>query len=493
MKPVKKCLCLLFSLLMLLTAVTFTGCKQKREILWVYCGESNNIPCVAIPDGQYATYEEFKYILRKANQPGIPEEWGFREKVVEDPQKQIVNKDCGGGVYLTRYKNTTPAIYHRLIDDMKLAEFTVISQGNLNEDVFTTSLSYKGNSYTVSYYTKKNTSDVSVVGDQLPSPHLQKENYSTKAAELPDGKTSLYMRPLCDNSIGYVVQLKNGNFVVMDDGSVWDLNGLLTFLEENTPAGQIPVVEAWFTSIGSYETTGWANGFYDTASELKNLPYLFEPTLARDRVRVNGLYLNTPMTDAFNMTVFRREEKDGTTYFRRSASKNDYHARLATAAAVLKTQDGQQTPVYNPLVGQTYYFNGLTVDVLYTEEHNAMDDYGLDFKTTTTCYQLNAEGRTVLDLGCAGETIQKNMLSLYSDGYLNNPDVLVAPWRGTYLCKTYQDVFAAPITLIPIKNQSKLTGESAQVAQAYAENGKCYYFSDGTVVYDFATGKATVK
>lgn len=479
--------------ILMLAALMIAGCKEKRELVWVNYGESNDIPCLELLGGEYATYVDYRYILRKANKVGVPEEWGYREKRVRDPEAKIVNQDYGDDMYLTRYVNTSLEIYNQYIEDFKTAEFTVHSQSNLDARVYTTALGYKDNYYTVTYYAVDNTIDVTASKTHPNSPHLQKENYSTKAANVPGIQTSLVMRPLSSNSTGYMIQLPNGHFVIMDGGSLWDLPGLLTYMEEHTPEGQIPVVEAWFVTVASYDHTGWGDGFYNTQSQ-KYLPELFEPVLAKERLQVNGIYYNTPISNAFEYTAFRQEEQDGTIYYRRSSSKNDYHARLRTAAAELTTQDGTKTPIYCPMPGQTYYFSGgLTVDVLHTEERNAMEDYGLDFKATTTCYRLSADGKTVLDLGSANETVQKNLLSLYSEDFLKNPDVLVAPWKGTYLCKTYQDAFAAPVTLVPIKNSQSLTGQSAEVAAAYAQSGKCYYFGDGTVVYHFATGEVTLQ
>ena len=486
----KRKICLLLAVLLLATLL-LPACKRKRELVWVQYGESNDIPCLEISGGEYATYEDYRYILRKANKAGIPDKWGFREKRVRDPQAQFVNRDVGGGVYMTRYVNTTPEIYHQFIEDMKTGGFTVFSEGELHGDILTTSLTYKDNYYTVSYYGADHTIDVTASKQTPLSPHLQKENDSTKSADVTGA--TLTMRPLGSNSTGYVIQLKNGHFVIIDGGSVWNLAGLLTYLEENTPEGQKPVVEAWFVNVTSYDHTGWSNGFYGDAAKIKAL---LEPVPARDRISVNGIYYNTPLAAAYELTVFRQEQQDGTTYYRRSESTNDYHARLAQAAEALTTQDGKQTPIYCPYAGQTYYFSGgLTVEVAYTEERNALDDYGFDFKSTSSCYIIRAEGKTVMDLGSANETIQKNMQALYTEGYLKDFDVLLAPWRGIYLCQAYQDVFAAPIVLVADKNAASLTGESGQVLQHYTQdlNAKSYFFSDGTVVYDFATGQVNLK
>lgn len=61
-------------------------------------------------------------------------------------------------------------------------------------------------------------------------------------------KTTLHMVELSDYGNSFVVQLKNGHFILNDGARLEDLEPLITYLEELPPKGEKPVIEAWMVS-----------------------------------------------------------------------------------------------------------------------------------------------------------------------------------------------------------------------------------------------------
>ena len=104
----------------------------------------------------------------------------------------------------------------------------------------------KGTSILNVYHIKKfEKTYISTGKNAVLSDHLV---YSEKYMEgvSPEAKTKVHMLELSDNGNSFVVQLKNGHFIVEDGGTEPDAPYLIDYLESLTPEGQKPVVEAWF-------------------------------------------------------------------------------------------------------------------------------------------------------------------------------------------------------------------------------------------------------
>lgn len=62
---------------------------------------------------------------------------------------------------------------------------------------------------------------------------------------IPGAQTTLHMVELHQSGNSFVLQLKNGHFILCDGGYTEDLAFLLEYLESLVPEGEKPVIEAW--------------------------------------------------------------------------------------------------------------------------------------------------------------------------------------------------------------------------------------------------------
>ncbi len=479
MKRVSKPVFLILALAMLLVAFCITGCEKEPEIAWVEYGASHDIPCLQIQDAQIATRDDFRYILRKVNKIGVPEDWGYIEKKVKQENRPLENFYVGGEVYLTRYKDVTLQTYQDFVELLKAQQFQVVAQSSLQDVIYTTALTYQENSYTVSYFKKTSTIDVTASRENHLSPHLKQDNYSTSAQPLEGLSTTLTIRPMRGNATSYVIQLPNGHFIISGGGSMWDLSSTVEYLEANTPEGQTPVVEAWFICSGSYDLGNWVMGLSG---------------LEENRILVNGVYFNQPGSDVIQNTLFEEEELDGETYYSRTS--NTTHQQIVNNVGYLKTEDGKQTPIYRPMSGQKYYFNGgLTVEVPMTQEQMNPEDYEGEFKVASGSLLIRTEEKTFFDMGYLCKVNQERLVETYGEEYFADLDLVLAPYRGRRMYPEFQDVFCADYILFTNSKLHQLEPEYAAVRDYYAQNPDItmYSYSDGTFRYDFATGTAEIE
>ena len=474
----KKIVCVFLAAVMLL-AICLLGCSKEREIIWVNYGESKNIPCLQIPDAEVATRADYRYILRKANKVGVPEDWGYLEKKVREENQPMENLLMGGGVYLTRYVNVTLQTYRDFLEDLKTQEFTVLAESCLQDAVYTTALNYKGNSYTVTYFAKTATIDVTASKEDHLSPYLQKENDSTKDKAVEGYSTTLTMRPLRNNSTGYVIQLPNGHYVISGGGTMWDLSSLVEYLKEHAPEGEVPVVEAWFLCTASYDVANWVTGLN---------------RLEEGQICVNGVYFNQPSNKVIDNTLFEENVQDGETYYTRGT--NNTHSLIMSNVGLLKTEKGEETPIYRPMSGQIYYFNGgLTVEIPLTQEQMELDEYEFDFKVASGSLVIRAGEKMFFDMAYLCKPNQQKLVDTYGAEYFGDMDLVLTPYRGRRMYPEFQDVFSTKYILFCSSKVQQLEEEYAQVYRYYAEKEdvQLVSYSDGTFIYDFATGESEIR
>lgn len=494
----KRILCIVLLAAALLTALA--GCGEpkqpEREVQLDNYGRSQDIPCATIPGGEYATTEEFRYSFRAASGEGIEGDWGTIAKVVSEENAPIHNYHIGSEVYLTRYVNCTLEQYHTLVADMQFADIaTLHSQSNIGEKVYHSSFSKDENKYTITYVAQKGTIDVTATREQKLSPYLWESNPSTETEEIAGAATTLSILPKRTTGSGSVIQLKNGHFILIDGGNAWSLEELLVYLEEHTPAGQIPVVDAWFVTSADYDYSGWCMGFIGDENDLKYMPGLLEPVPAKQRIRVEGIYYNRPSALVEETTILREEATiDGVTYYRKSS--NFWPGRVAEAAKVLTNQAGEETPLYRPQMGQVYHFSGgVQVQVLFSQEQLTHGEYGFEFDHATTWCQIQAEGNTFLATGKTTSYGLEKVANLYGDSYFDALDMLVTPNDGKDMVEAYKDVFSAPVVYYDLPDCAELTGEAAAVYEYFTQDPqiRCLCYADGVVTYDFAANTVTTE
>ena len=207
-----------------------------------------------------------------------------------------------------------------------------------------------------------------------------------------DAKTTVHLMELNDNGNSYVIQLKNGHFIVEDGGNEVDAPYLLDYLESLTPEGEKPVVEAWFISHAHADHIGAIRNIMNNAAYA-------------NRIYVEGVYYVDPSNDV-QQRVFPKENQSSEIWFALNAN------------TAFKQADGSVTKFYRPTMGQRYYFCDISIDIVLTIDQILEDAYyTADFNDTSTWLMHNIEGQRFLHAGDAGVTTTKIAMDLYEKEY----------------------------------------------------------------------------
>ena len=470
--------------------------------------QNEEVSCVELLGKEFATTDRVEWTWEKVGNNSDGSEYGFAEEVVTQKQASIRGWYFGDHTYLTKYINITPDDVDTLIGYMKLEGYVLNSESTLNGEVTAYTLIGPETKSTVTYVSNTKELYVTASNTMVYSPLLQENNFSTQSVKIDGAETKLYMLPTVHGGDCYVIQLKNGNFIVFDGDSSATLPNTLEFLKANTPEGQIPVVEAWFITHGHYDHCAWVGG---VNGEFAN------------KVRVEGVYYNQTDEYIWEHTVYSWRSDTATTGWRDKAY-NPWPGNVDDAVAKMKTSSGETTKMYRPQAGQIYYFCGLQIEIPYCQEQINFCDYQMDLNASSTWYLVRSEeGRTFLD---AGDTENVNMdyvIEMYSpdyDIYAGNLDVMSIFHHGHNLYAKYRNTFYAPTLFLPSAGTRSWNAEATTVYSYLTTKSGTYYsnklrsdkekrwssssrlkdglglsvyhYGDNTVnVYNFATGAVT--
>ena len=296
-------------------------------------------------------------------------------------------------------------------------------------------------------------SDYMIKGD------LQSQNANAKP------KTKLHMLELHDNGNSFIIELKNGHFVVHDGGQYLDTPYFLDYIEELTPGDEKPVIEAWFISHAHSDHTG-------VIHHIARDPALI------NRIYVEGIYYVEPSAKAFELLTMG----------------SGFETNLVTSRVNLafKSTDGTPPEMYRPMYGQRYYFSDLTIDVTLTMEQLPESSYySNDFNDTSTWLMHHIEGQRILIAGDTYHTGIRVAMQMYDEKYFDL-DVYAVFHHGinvvdefTDYC-TYKTVLYTAFRTASIWEPSRTT--LANVAQNEKLRQSCEEYvshGDGTVVLTF--------
>lgn len=189
--------------------------------------------------------------------------------------------------------------------------------------------------------------------------------------------TTLHQMEMWTFGNSFVIQLKNGHFLISDGGWDCEIRYLIDYLESLTPKGEKPVVEGWFISHGHRDHCGVLRAIGG------------HPELA-ERIYVDGVYFCEPNDLVTSKATNVRGDM----------------SCLKRGTATLRTTKGTVTELYRPVTGQRYYFDDITVDVMMTQEQLRFYEYdGLtngDYNDSSTWLMATIEGQKVL-LGGDGD------------------------------------------------------------------------------------------
>lgn len=338
------------------------------------------------------------------------EEEIFHKVPLMETEKSRVGEavDFGAGNYVLNVDGTELQDYKEYLSQLENAGFKKYADNGdkgLNGSVYTATYTKESLAVTVTHISSMYKTYISASEELKLSEHLIfQEKYKDG---IKDGaKTTLSMMQLTDNGSSFLIQLKNGHFIMNDGGYYEDMDSLFDYMETLVPEGEKPVIEAWFISHAHEDHAGWT--IKTNADDFK-------------RVYVEGVYYNKPSDKVATAT----------------SVKSDNEA-IIRGAKLLRTTEGVAPNVYRPQTGQRYYFCDITVDILLAQEQIPFaeqcglgypDDAGGDANALTTWFMYTVEEQRFLFN--ADTEIDQMVLAnnIYGDDYFN-VDIMSVPHHG---------------------------------------------------------------
>ena len=301
---------------------------------------------------------------------------------------------------------------------------------------------------------------VSVSQDLPLSEHLTyKEEYVKDNVE--GAKTKIHLFQLNDNGTCFIIQLKNGHFVLHDSATNKDAKYLVEYLEELTPGDEKPVIEGWFISHGHGDHTG-------------GLKTIAIDSLLSKRLIVNGGYFVQPSTQLL-LTLGMADE--GTV---RSAFRS------------FRTENGDRTETYRTQFGQRYYFNDIMIDVSMTCEMFGADTvYNADYNETSSFYMNYIDGQKFFTTGDGSHTGMRLLMGIFPEEYFD-VEVFAVSHHGINTYNYFTDYCTVDTALFTsfrmgsLYTSPNLKSSRIEETAYLLENVKeAYHHGDGTVVLTF--------
>ena len=294
-------------------------------------------------------------------------------------------------------KNASYEKYCELVSDLEarmMDKYCDNGENGIEGECYQTTLYDRSYLVNVTYYARTEELYMTVEAYRAPSPYQLKPATATLGTE-----TSFHMpeMPTVNGSYKFgecdIFRLSNGHFVIVDGAQEFSAEPTVEYLENLAPAGEIPVVDAWFLTHAhpDHAYCVWGIGR--------------DPSLV-SRIRVEGFYYTWPNDEGM-------------------ARENDYEGLMEQVANVkgamkkFVNTEGAVTPQYKLHGGLRFYFGELEVQVLFTQDQIRPSEYGNNFNDTSTSFKFIAhmqEGRDVsfLAMGDASSVICKKLMKHYT-------------------------------------------------------------------------------
>ena len=325
---------------------------------------------------------------------------------------------------------------------------------------------------TVTHLVKQNRTKITVkakgeVADNL----VYREEYAKGNKE--GAKTTLYFPELYNVGASFFLQLKNGHFIVNDGGTPDELEYLLDDMQALVPEGEIPIVDAWFITHCHIDHVG----VFKTFLENKDL---------FDRVYVENVYYNEMSDEAATFHNQYDKVKEGLGYVR-------------GVPYMMKSTSGKAPKIYQPSMGDRFYFSDITVDVVFSQEMLSYDEW-LTINATSLWLMYTIDGQKVLFPADGIWPAQNFVIKTYDSEYLDL-DVFFTPHHAQDIFDQFTDhckrISTVLYTDLHTNSDYKTDKESVRVAQSihlHEVSEETYSFGQGTVVmtFPYKVGEAKV-
>ena len=300
-------------------------------------------------------------------------------------------EDYGGGMYQINISGTELSDYQAYLTLLEKNGFNkYVDNGENGLEGFVYSATYTKDNLvmTVIQMVKTYKTYITVGKDIELSPNLHYDE-SYLADNKEGAKTSLHLMELYDNGSSFVIQLKNGHFIMNDGGLEEDLPYLLDYLESLTPGDEKPVIDAWFISHAHGDHYGWLTEL------VSDMDYI-------NRIYVESFYFSEPSEKTL-MTM----------------SATGLVRNVMMNYKMLRTTEGSAPKMYRPQTGQRYYFNDITVDIVFTQEQLTAANHFGDFNDSSTWQMYTIENQKFLLSGDAADGSTKAVMESYDSEYFD--------------------------------------------------------------------------
>jgi len=333
-----------------------------------------------------------------------------------------VSKD-GGSCYFVDVNGSTVADYQdylKLLEQEGYKKYVDNGEEGLNGNVF--SSVYTKDELVLTIIHMEKLDKTYIAAEEVPlSDHLfYSEDYVKDNKE--GAETTLHMLELNASGNSFVIQMKNGHFLVMDGGNKKDAEYLLNYLESLVPKGEKPVVEGWLISHSHHDHVG-------VFKQMVEVPGF------TDRVICDGIYMdwmNAELTGEYNIS--------------------DMVASVRDAAREMKTQNGENTPVYRPHAGQRLYFNDIVVEVMQTMIQVPAENYYYgwagNYNETSTWLMFHIDEQKFLHAGDADFGAMKTIMETYDQEYMKM-NIMAVQHHGINVHNEFSDFVEVDTLLYP--------------------------------------------
>lgn len=316
---------------------------------------------------------------------------------------------------------------------------------------------------TVTHLVKQNRTKITVnAKGQVADNLIYSADYAKENKE--GAKTTLYFPELYNVGASFFLQLKNGHFIVNDGGTSAELKYLLDDMQALVPEGEKPVVDAWFISHCHVDHVGVFRTFMDEQD-------LF------DRVYVENVYFNEMSNEAADFHNKYDKVKEGLGYVRGVPN-------------LMKSTKGKAPQIYQPSMGDRFYFSDITIDVVFSQDMLTYDEW-LNINATSLWLMYSIDGQKVLFPADGIWPAQQFVMKTYDSSYLNL-DVWFTPHHGQDIFDQFTDYAERIGTVLHTDTHTnsdyKTDRDGVKVAQSihlHEVSDEAYSFGQGTVVLQF--------
>lgn len=399
------------------------------------------------------------------------EEVAFQKIPVPRGNGTTVGKveDYGDHIFVADVDVTDAQDYWNYLETLKQEEFQKYAdnkESTITEYVQCATYTKGKVVVTVTYLEKANKIYISA-GEELPLSKYLLEESKDDTSYTTGAKNTLHMLETFYYGNSFLLQLKNGHFVMCDGGNDngADLRYLIDYMESLTPEGEKPIIDAWFISH-AHGDHGGVFGLFQKDLELA------------ERIYVEGVYFSEVSKKVENYT------------------SNTGAATLATmklSIRKLKDTNGNIPQIYRPHTGERYYFGDVTIDVVHTQEQLKYENYYQDLNDSSLWLMYNVDGQRFLNLGDADYGSMETVMFNYDATYFD-VDLFNVSHHGINVANTGQkfgefiNYDVALYSTWRVGSQWKdgtwaaYTAENQKIIDKAKE---CFSFGNGTVVLEF--------